>query len=178
MCLWATCPLIYIKLQSGANALEQIQFPSSKTWETEPWGVWLTLRLQVGWGSAESQGSWFSGWESSRKGNIIESSIASTAEQLSEVFWWQSWSTFPLLFSLALILSADLPSCSSRKAILGAGSSGFQAQWRQPPPGVVPGDIGASGTWLTPRSAALVLPLLIHTTQTTGRLGHMDLHSQ
>ena len=34
--------------------------------------------------------------------------------------------------SLVLILSADLPACSSRKAVFSAVSSGFQAQWQSP----------------------------------------------
>jgi len=38
----------------------------------------------------------------------------------------------PCASSLAAILSADLPSSSSRKAILGADSAGFQTQWGQP----------------------------------------------
>ena len=36
------------------------------------------------------------------------------------------------LSSSAQLLLVDLPSCSSRKTILGARSSGFQAQWGQP----------------------------------------------
>ena len=38
--------------------------------------------------------------------------------------------------SLVLILSADLPACSSRKAVFSAVSSGFQAQWQSPTLGV------------------------------------------
>ena len=38
----------------------------------------------------------------------------------------------PCPSSLAAILSADLPSSSSRKVILGADSAGFQTQWGQP----------------------------------------------
>ena len=46
--------------------------------------------------------------------------------------------------SLVPILSADLPPCSSRKAIFRAVSSGFQAHWG-PPAVVTPGGSPAGG---------------------------------
>ena len=83
----------------------------------------------------------------------------------------------PCASSLDAILSADLPSSSSRKAILGADSAGFQTQWGQPqlewPQEAHPGVAG-----LKVSSSAPYLLLLVHTTQTLGRLGNMDLLSQ
>ena len=69
--------------------------------------------------------------------------------------------------SLVLILSADLPSCSSRKAILQAVSSGFQAQWGAASV-VILGGCLADGDWLTPNSESPELAILIQTTQTFG----------
>ena len=45
--LGAICPLIGTELQSGTSVLEEVQSPSSKRWQTEPWGVWLSVRLQA-----------------------------------------------------------------------------------------------------------------------------------
>ena len=75
-------PLVHwfdIELQSGASAVEQVQSPSSKRWETKPCGVWLTLRLQVELGSTGTQVLWISGWESSRKWNVINCIYCCTA---------------------------------------------------------------------------------------------------
>ena len=79
--------------------------------------------------------------------------------------------------SLVLILSAGLPSCSSRKAILQAVSSGFQAQWGAPAV-VTLGVRRAGGDWLTPNSEFPEVPILIQTTETFLWLDNVNLHSQ
>ena len=81
------------------------------------------------------------------------------------------WEVFsPCTSSPAQLLSADLLSYSSRRAILGAGSAGFQAQWGQPqlnwPQEALPAVAGRTAS-----SSAPDLFLLVHTTQTLGRLG-------
>ena len=47
MHLWDTCPLISTELQYGTSVLQQVHSSSSKRCQTEPWSMWLTLRLQV-----------------------------------------------------------------------------------------------------------------------------------
>ena len=109
-----------------------------------------------------------------------ESSIASTAGQLLRCLQAAEWKFLSCCpSSLAPILSADLLSYSSRKAILRAVSSGFQAQWRSPSCSDPRRQLGRCLTeWLTPNSTSPKLPFLIHTTQTLGWLDNMDLHSQ
>ena len=79
--------------------------------------------------------------------------------------------------SLVPILSADLPTRSSKKALFRAVSSGFQAQWGSPR--CSDPWRQSCRQWLTHcklRSPELLL--LIHTRQTLGWLGNMNLHSQ
>ena len=126
---WATCSLIGIEPQSGTSVLEQVQPPSSKRWEIEPWGVWLTLaadKLVKIWDTitlVPRLGDFQEG-KDERKLNCIHCWIALRCLQTPE---WKFLSHFPS--SLVPILSADLLPCSSRKAIFRAVSSGFQAQW-------------------------------------------------
>ena len=62
-----------------------------------------------------------------RKLNCIHCCVALRCLQAPE---WKFLSLCPS--SLVLILSTDLPPCSSRKAIFRAVFSGFQAQWGSP----------------------------------------------
>ena len=85
------------------------------------------------------------------------------------------FSCFPL--SLVPILSADLLPCSRRKAVFRAVSSGFQAQWESPS---CSDPMRPSWRWWLTHSQLRPpeLLLLIHTRQTLGWLGNMNLHSQ
>ena len=132
MHLWAACPLIGVEPQSGTNVLEQIQSPSSKRWETELWGVWLALaagKLLKSWdpGTLVPRPGDFQEGKDERKLNCIHCWVTLRCLQAPE---WKFLSRCPS--SLVLILLADLPPCSSRKATFRAVSFGFQAQWGSP----------------------------------------------
>ena len=79
--------------------------------------------------------------------------------------------------TLVLILLADLPYCSNRKAILQALSLGCRHSGGAPAV-VTPGGSHAGVDWLSPNSESPELPILIQTTQTLGWLDNMKLHSQ
>ena len=79
---------------------------------------------------------------------------------------------------LAPILSADLPPCSSRKAIVRAVLLGSRHSGGAPV-AVTPGSSHSGGYWLTPNSESKELPLLIQTTQTLGdRITWNCIHSE
>ena len=107
-----------------------------------------------------------------RKLNFIHCWIALRCLQAPE---WKFLSCFPL--SLVPILSADLLPCSRRKAVFRAVSSGFQAQWESPS---CSDPMRPSWRWWLTHSQLRPpeLLLLIHTRQTLGWLGNMNLHSQ
>ena len=175
--LWATCPLIGIESYSGTSVLEHVQSPSYKKWETEPWGVWLTLaagKFMKTWdlGILVPRLGDFQEKKDERKLHCIHFWVALRCLQAPE---WKFLSSCPS--SLVPISSADLPPCSSRKAIFRAVSSGFQAQWESPSCSD-PRRLSYRW-WLTySQLRSSELPLLIHTRQILGWLGNMNLHSQ
>ena len=130
--LWATCSLPGIEPQSETSVLEKVHSPSSKWWETEPWRVWLTLaagKLEKTWDPGTlvpRLGDFQEGYDE-RNLNCTHCWVTLRCLQAPE---WKFLSHCPS--SLIPILSADLPPCSSRKAIFRAVSSGFQAQWESP----------------------------------------------
>ena len=171
MYLSATCPLSGAELRSGTSVLEQVQFPSSKRSGNRTLGCMtypkaagklvkrrdpgaLVLRPREFWEGKEQ-----------RKRNCVHCWTALRDLQVPE---WEVFS--PCTSSPAQLLSADLLSYSTRRAILGAGSAGFQAQWGQPqldwPQEALPAVAGRTAS-----SSAPDLLLLVHTTQVLGRLG-------
>ena len=157
---------------SGASPVSLIQ-----RWETEPWGIWLTLaagELVKTWdpGNLLPRLGDFQEEKDERKLNCIHYWVAIRCLKAPE---WKFLSCCPS--SLVPVLSADLPPCSSRKAIFRAVSSGFQAQWESPSCSDPRRPL--CRWWLThSQLRSPELPLLIHTRQTIGWLGNMNLHSQ
>ena len=143
------------------------------------WTLGCMTHLSCRWVSEDlgprnsgSQARWLPGREWSEKLNCIHCWVTLRCLQAPE---WKFLSCCPS--SLVLILSAYLPPRSRRKAIFRALSSGFQAQWESPSCSDPRRQLYR--WWLThSQLRSPELPLLIHTRQTLGWLGIMNLHSQ
>ena len=172
-----TCPLIGIELRSGTSVLEQVQSPSSKwsgNWNlecmTHPKAAGklvkhgdpgpLVLRLGGLWeGKEQRKLNCIHCWTALRGLQVPKQKSFPLAPQIQHSFYQQTY----------YLIAAGKQQ--------GAGSAGFQVQYGQPqlewPQEAHPGVAG-----LKVSSSAPYLLLLVHTTQTLGRLGNMDLLSQ
>lgn len=83
----------------------------------------------------------------------------------------------PASSSLAPLLSPDLP-LQQEESNAGSWLCWVPGRVGALPAGVAPAGSRTNNAQLTPRSAALGLPLLVHTTQTLVRLDNIELRSQ